>query len=91
MEEQELQKGFIVDDDYFSVSDLNISDNEEGQNIDAERERKKQMLIRAREIKQKCSEAIGSGPSILLLTDNQHLAAEFEAVCMISGDFPVSQ
>lgn len=91
LQEQELQKGFIVDDDYFSVSDLNCSDNEDGDQIDAERERKKQMLIKAREIKQKCSEAIGSGPCILLVSENELMAAEYEAVCMISGDFPVSQ
>ena len=53
LEEQELQKGFIVDDDYLSVSELNYSDqgDEDQDQITRDLEQRKLIKKRNRESK----------------------------------------
>ena len=63
-EEKELQKGFIVDDDYLSVSELDLSQHsgQDDERINEEFERRKLLLKKQRESKEAKAENFNQGP-----------------------------
>jgi hypothetical protein len=91
LEEKDLQKGFIVEDDYFSVSEIVYSDlSQKGEDeIEDEQQRKKIMLLKSRENKRKNPEE--TGPLIIMITaKNEEQAQDYKAVCFIDNQFPIS-
>lgn len=84
--EEEEQKGFIVDDDYLSVSEMNYSNisSKDQNEIMADLARKKAIIQKNRESKEvlaKNNEM--QGPRIYMYESNQNLMNGFKAVSLI--------
>jgi hypothetical protein len=65
-EDPEENQGFIVEDDYLSDSELNLSENS---NVDLEKERRKVIIQKNRESKEKQPREIE--PQIFMLSGNE--------------------
>jgi hypothetical protein len=81
-EDPEENEGFIVEDDYLSDSELNLSENSD---VEKEKERRKAIIKKNRESKDQQKEI---EPLIFLYESNQLMMEEFKAISFESG-FPI--
>ena len=86
MAEEEEQKGFIVDDDYLSVSEMNYSNisSKDQNEIMADLARKKAIIQKNRESKEVLAKNHEmQGPRIFMYDGNKSLMSSFKAVSLV--------